>query len=277
MNNQNVNRILAGEMDPAFRRRARLVVENLNNSHTLEKVTVLDVGCGRGFYEYLITQAYPDYSISAIDLNEEYLKIAKDQFSGPATTYTRANATKLPYKDKSFHFVLSSELLEHIPEDTKVISEMYRVLKKGGKAVITVPNHNYPFWWDPINWVLERVTGKHVPAHIWWLAGIWADHVRLYDEDELVEKFTTAGFKIEKLIRSTHYCLPGAHFCFYAIGKNLVEKGLLKNFYRFNYQKKKSPLTRMFLTIINYFDEKNDRVIIKKKDSYLNQVLVAIK
>ncbi len=146
----------------------------------------------------------------------------------------KADATNLPFSDKTFDRVIASEILEHIPNDQKAISEIYRVLKPGSIAMITVPNKNYPFFWDPLNWLLERIYSWHVPSNIWWLAGIWADHERLYDENGLKNKLEKVGFKIEKVWYSTHFCFPFSHFLLYGIGKNLVEKGLAQNFSRFS-------------------------------------------
>jgi hypothetical protein len=105
--------------------------------------------------------------------------------------------------------------------------------------MITVPNKQYPFLWDPLNWILERMVHMHVPSHIWWLAGIWADHVRLYNAQMLVSRCNKVGFRVENIWHATQHCIPFEHFLLYGIGKNLVEKGLLKSAYRF------SPIRRM--------------------------------
>ena len=97
-----------------------------------------------------------------------------------AVRLARADARSLPFASGEFDAIVCSEVLEHIVEDGAVLMELNRVLRDGGLLLISVPNRQYPFMWDPLNWMLERVFGTHVPSHIWWLAGIWADHVRLY-------------------------------------------------------------------------------------------------
>ena len=251
---KKVNRILESEADPAFARRAKIIFENLELSG---KEKVLEVGCGRGFYLKTLKNVWPNLTVTGIDLNQEYLDMAKRFLEGMEVELIKANATKLPFKDNSFDRAIGTEILEHIPDDQGAISEMYRVLKPGGIVMITVPNKNYPFCWDPANWVLERTFHWHLPSNIWWLAGIWADHERLYDERELRSKMEKAGFGVEKVWHVTHYCLPFSHFLFYGIGKNLVEKGMLPEINRFSGQKTSSFLKKMLLWPIKKVDSLN--------------------
>jgi len=71
---QKIEELLSGELDPAYRRRARLILENLALAPG-EKV--LEVGCGRGFYLMAMEKICPQANIWGIDLNKKYLAIAK--------------------------------------------------------------------------------------------------------------------------------------------------------------------------------------------------------
>lgn len=253
-----VEEILQFEPDPAFARRAKIIFENLDLDGN-EKI--LEIGCGRGFYLNVLSKACPKFDITGIDLNQDYLSVAKVFVDDNNVKLIKADATKLPFKDKSFDRIIATEILEHIPDEAKAISEMYRVLKPDGTVMITVPNKNYPFFWDPANWVFERLLNWHLPSNIWWLAGIWADHVRLYDEREIREKLREEGFKIGKIWHATHYCFPFSHFLFYGIGKNLVEKGLFKNYNRFVFQENGNLIKKIVLSPIRRIDFKNQRLI----------------
>ncbi|PIV00992.1 hypothetical protein COS54_01870 [Candidatus Shapirobacteria bacterium CG03_land_8_20_14_0_80_39_12] len=249
-----VDNILPREPDPAFARRARIIFANLDINGN-EKI--LEIGCGRGFYLKTLKEVWPKLEVTGIDLNLEYLKKA-EEFVGELKVNLRvADATKLPFEDKTFDRIIATEILEHIPDDQKAIAEIYRVLKPGGMVMITVPNINYPFLWDPLNWTLERFFRTHIPSNVWWLAGIWADHVRLYDERELKNKIEKKRFKIEKIWHSTRYCFPFCHFILYGIGKNLVEKGLFKNYNRFIFQNNPSLMKKILLFPIRWIDSKN--------------------
>ncbi len=259
--------ILKSEIDPAFTRRARIIFENLDLTGN-EKV--LEVGCGRGFYLRVLKSVWPNLEVTGIDLNPKYLKKAKEFIGGLRVDLRVANATKLPFKDKTFDRIIATEILEHISDDEKTISEMFRVLKPGGIIMVTVPSKNYPFLWDPLNWILERTVGWHLPSNIWWLSGIWADHIRLYDEKELKDKMNSNGFKVEKVWYATHYCFPFAHFLFYGIGKNLVEKGIFPDLYRFKQERKQTKLFLFVTSVLRKIDIKNDSVLIYKNQSSMN-------
>lgn len=247
---------LKRESDPAFLRRAKIILDNLE---ILGNERVLDLGCGRGFYLRFLSSRWPGLKLYGVDLNQKYLKIAKKSLKNNHVHLVKADATKLSLSDNFFDRIIASEILEHIKDDQKALSEIYRVLKPGGITLITVPNKNYPFLWDPLNWLLERIFHTHVPANIWWLAGIWADHIRLYDKRELISKLKKAGFKIEETWEATHYCLPFAHFLLYGIGKNLVERGFLRSFNRFIDQPRQSSLNKVFLWPMRKIDELNKR------------------
>lgn len=251
-----INGILCREPDPAFGRRARIILENLDLSG---KEKILEIGCGRGFYLKTLINLWPNLMITGLDLNEKYLNIARQFVNNQKVKLIQGDAISLPFANQSFGRIIATEILEHIPDDQKAISEMYRVLKPGGIAMITVPNKNYPFFWDPLNWLLERIFNCHIPAHIWWLAGLWADHQRLYNKDDLKTKLTQAGFKIEENWQATHFCFPFAHFLLYGIGKNIVEKGLLKSFNRFKIKPKRSWLNLIFLWPLRKIDQQNEK------------------
>lgn len=225
-----IEKIVSQEVDPAYARRARII---LSESLLELGENLLEIGCGRGFYIKNMSELFPDNEIVGIDLKDDYLKIAKESIKNKKVKLLKADATKLPFADKSFDKIIASEILEHIDNEVLAIKEMRRVLKDKGTIVITVPNKNFPFNWDPINWILQKLFKTHLPANIWWLSGIWAGHVRLYSKEELVKKLETEKFKVEKIWGAVRFCLPFSHFIFYGIGKNIVELGLMPSMNRF--------------------------------------------
>ncbi len=263
-----ITKSLKEEPDPAFARRAKIIFENLS---LLGKENVLEIGCGRGFYLKTLVDNFTNLKITGIDLNERYLLAAKKFINNSRVKLLRADAIKLPFKNNTFDRIIASEILEHIPDDQKAIEEMFRVLVPGGIILITVPHKNYPFFWDPLNWVLEKLFKKHVASTIWWLAGIWADHVRLYEEKELTQKLENQKFKIEKVYKTTHFCFPFAHLLLYGIGKNLVEKNWFKAFNRFNQKASKNFLNQFLLLPLRLVD------LLNKKDNYRTSVNLIFK
>ncbi|MFI5171961.1 MAG: class I SAM-dependent methyltransferase [Chitinophagales bacterium] len=95
--------------------------------------------------------------------------------------------TGIHFQDNYFDYVLCNHVLEHIPDDKKAMSEIYRVLIPGGRAIITIP----------INEKLEKTledpsikTAKDRQKYY----GQW-DHVRYYAPD-VKDKLQNAGFKV---------------------------------------------------------------------------------
>ncbi|HEV2687807.1 MAG TPA: methyltransferase domain-containing protein [Bryobacteraceae bacterium] len=85
---------------------------------------------------------------------------------------------KLPYPDSSFDAVLASGVLEHVPMDHESLKELYRVLRVGGRLIVTyLPNRA-----SIEEWQLRRRGGNHF-------------HWRLYKRSELQNLLLHAGFR----------------------------------------------------------------------------------
>jgi len=94
----------------------------------------------------------------------------------------------LPFPDDSFDVILCSHVLEHVPDDRKAMSELCRVLKPGGWAVMQVPISNElttTFEDARISTAEERE--RHFGQH---------DHVRLYGGDDFYVRLAQAGFSV---------------------------------------------------------------------------------
>ncbi len=103
----------------------------------------------------------------------------------------KMDITKINYPDNTFSIIYCSHVLEHIPDDKKALSELYRVLKKGGWAVLQVPIMSEKTYEDP-SIIDPEMRKKHF--------GQW-DHVRCCGPD-YIERIASVGFKA-KTIRST--------------------------------------------------------------------------
>jgi SAM-dependent methyltransferase len=253
--------LLRNEADIAFRRRVRLVLEALE---ARPGDRILDCGCGMGFLLRTLTQLFPVHAVG-VDLRASSLARARREVGG-AAGLVQTRLPDLPFRDGSFDRVTMTEVLEHLGDDVGALRAVGRLLRPGGRLVVTVPHRDYPFWWDPLNKALERVAGRHVSKDIWWLAGIWADHVRLYGADELADRLAAAGFRVRAVVPYTHYCLPFHHFLVYGLGKNLLERNLLPANLasaadRFRGEESHpSPLNpiRLALRMVDAIDRRND-------------------
>lgn len=120
------------------------VLKNIFKAEIHEKSIILDIGSFDGFIPYNIKELIPDLEIIVADIDEEGL--SKAQNYGLKTINTVA--TKLPINDNSIDIVICLDLIEHVTDDFKVINEIARVLKVGGKVILTTPMENgvsFPF------------------------------------------------------------------------------------------------------------------------------------
>ena len=210
------------EADMAFKKRVQTIFEWVEPQ---DGQTILDCACGRGFYLNMVRYA-SGARLVGLELEREIITKAQRNVGHlPDITLTQGNIYRLPFPDSYFDAVILSEILEHVDDDVAGLREVYRVLKPGGVVAITVPNANYPFLWDPINKTLETLFDTHIQHGP--LAGIWANHVRLYERDQLREAVTAAGFSAEAERSFTHYSFPFIHNLVYGLGKPLLESGLL--------------------------------------------------
>lgn len=238
--------VLHSEIDPAFQKRSSLIFEEVAK---LRPRRVLDAGCGRGFYSKALTFFPFIRAIHGLDLNPEYVATASRHNFDKRLKLRVGSVYRLPYPSNYFDVIICSEVLEHLDSDLKGLREIARVLKKGGRILITVPRLEFPFLWDPLNWLLTSIFHTHVPRHIWWLAGIWADHERLYTEKTLVSLFGKLNLSVVLIKPVVRGSIPFAHFLLYGIGKNIVERLGASQFDRFSFEKKPLSqfLAKMFL------------------------------
>jgi ubiquinone/menaquinone biosynthesis C-methylase UbiE len=210
------------EADMAFKKRVRTIFEWIDPR---EDAVILDCACGRGFYLNMYRYV-SGVRLVGLELEREIIRKAQANVGHlPDITLTQGNIYRLPFPDDYFDGVILSEILEHIDDDVAGLREVYRVLKPGGVVAITVPNANYPFLWDPINKTLESLFGVHIQHGP--LAGIWANHVRLYERDQLAAAVRAADFEVAQERAFTHYAFPFIHNLVYGLGKPLLESGML--------------------------------------------------
>jgi 2-polyprenyl-3-methyl-5-hydroxy-6-metoxy-1,4-benzoquinol methylase len=119
--------------------KAKLIAFNYVPKNTAAP-TSLDVGCGDGYWSEKLKSI--GYKTTSVDMNREYPNV---DWETPYkdTVFIDLNK-KLPFQDASFDLVWCSEVIEHLNNPKEVIKEIERVVKPGGKYILTTPNS---FFW----------------------------------------------------------------------------------------------------------------------------------
>lgn len=102
----------------------------------------------------------------------------------------KADICDLPFKDNSFDFIICNHVLEHIPDDTKAMQELYRVLAPLGTAIVQVPYDAK----RAITYEDDTITDQSERTRIF---GQY-DHLRVYGMDYF-KKLSSIGFDVNAL------------------------------------------------------------------------------
>ncbi|MBD3230159.1 MAG: methyltransferase domain-containing protein [Candidatus Lokiarchaeota archaeon] len=147
--------------------------------------TFCELGCGFGYFTHFVAKR-GNHSVG-IDISKNKIKIAeriaeKNQLD---CDFHRMDIQKMKFKNDSFDWVLSSQVLEHLPDDMKALSEIFCITKK--YSIITVPKRG-------LFWNLFDKT-----SHIRSLEELGHGHFREYSTENLIEKIKRVGFKVLKV------------------------------------------------------------------------------
>ncbi len=194
---------------PSFLNRYRFVQRSLHKyAPPVEgKPTVtkaLNLGTGEGDYDRMLA-AYCTHLV-ACDVNEEDLDCARAVNADvPNVTYEKNDALQLTYSDGSFDLVISCEVIEHVGNPQRMLSEVYRVLRPGGRAILTFPVRSYPFTYDPINYLWQRLR-KPTQREYCISEGAYAfGHTYLIDRAQFIQWAGECGFELIETQRLSHY------------------------------------------------------------------------
>jgi SAM-dependent methyltransferase len=100
----------------------------------------LDVGSGPGNVTASLAQAAgPDGVALGVDISEAMLERAVHNEAGPQIGFIKADAQRLPLRDDTVDAVVSTAMLQLVPNPTAALAEMARVLRPGGRLAIMVP------------------------------------------------------------------------------------------------------------------------------------------
>ena len=147
----------------------------LKAMHDKKTIRVVDLGCGPGmnvFDVHDICAEFEHVRWFGLDLNQRQAALGASRSAfrvskrgRPPVHFMSGDIFRLPFEDNSVDIIISSEVVEHLPDPMPAICEMARVLKPDGYAMVTTPNPaNLP---ESAGYLLDRLTGGWFKRFYW--------------------------------------------------------------------------------------------------------------
>jgi len=111
---------------------------------------ILDVGCGTGHLAAELARR--GYDAWGVDMSEAMVRYAGEHYS--PDRFQLGDIERIPFPDNTFDGITCLGVMEYLSSDESALREMRRVLKPGGRAVITTPSSICPFYY------MDRTAGK---------------------------------------------------------------------------------------------------------------------
>lgn len=174
------HRQVHGHEDPSALRLETWHANALSLAQPTADQDVLEVGCGVG--DFAISLAPQAHSMTAVDFSREAIAQAtrKGQVQRSKARFLVGSAEALPLPDASCDLIYSCECLEHVPDPRQALREMFRVLRPGGRLVLTTENYSNfiaVYWaWCALRGVPYN-SGEHVQPidhfFVFWQVRRW--------------------------------------------------------------------------------------------------------
>jgi len=146
--------------------------------------TVLDLGCNNGVLG--IKLKHNNNIIDGVDINNKYFKKAKPYYRH---LYTQDLSKPLILKHK-YNYIVLSDILEHLPHPDYLLNQLSKLLKPGGKIIVSLPN---------IARLEIRI--KLLFGIFDYSPGILSpDHLRFFTKDSAIKLLNNSGFSTQKII-----------------------------------------------------------------------------
>lgn len=182
-------------------------LELLKVSSTLDEVgeingAVLDYGCGQGRWAGLLAQKFPNAKINGIDISANAIEKAKA--ANPKHNFKVFDGKKAPFADASFDLVFTFHVLEHVPDIKGTVSDIARLVKKGGRLCVIFPCGNDNSFEER---VVRMIKGGMQTTADGGKRFFYEDegHLRRMKSEEIIALFEKCGLSLHKEYYSNQY------------------------------------------------------------------------
>ncbi len=112
-------------------------IEAMKHIQLAPGMRVLDVWSRTGNASRYLFEACPQIEYTGLELSEEMIRLARQKY--PQRSFAEGSLVALPFPSAAFDRVLSLETLEHVPVPVQMLQEIRRVIKPGGRLVMSLP------------------------------------------------------------------------------------------------------------------------------------------
>ena len=144
---------------------------------------VLDIGCHGGTFTEVISKKFLGAEVFGIDISQNAIDYGKK--IRPKINFQVASAEKLPFPDHFFDLITCFDTFEHLPDSSKALSQMHRVLAKDGKVIFLIPTESFLFRTVWFFW------SRFGPGKVWQ-----GTHIQNFNGGKLDKLLEKSGFKI---------------------------------------------------------------------------------
>lgn len=135
-----------------------------NHIGSLSGQTILDYGCSTGVITHMLSKK--SKRVVGLDVDVPAIEYAKKKFENKNTKFFIARGLKTNFLDSSFDVIIANQIYNFVENDTKLMSEIYRLLRPGGicyfgarnKYAIIEPQYDLPF----LSWLPKSIANKLV-------------------------------------------------------------------------------------------------------------------
>lgn len=152
---------------------------------------VLEIGTGMGYGVRIVAPHTEEFI--TIDKSEAYAEPLPEN-----ARFLQMAAPPIRFEDESFDYVISFQVIEHIKQDKEFVKEVWRVLKKGGRFIVSTPNAPMSLTRNP--WHVREYTGEELQA----LLGSEFSEVEMYGvngNEKIMEYYEKNRKGVEKITR----------------------------------------------------------------------------
>jgi len=179
-----------------IRQRARAVLEALAPR---PGERILDVGCGIGYYVFELATRFRCHAYG-IDLDAEDVRLAgmvKRRLEADTACFGVADGAELPFAQDTFDKMLCSEVIEHIRDDVAFLAGLRRVLRPGGRLVLTTPWASQMQEFAAVDMTIRYAGAVQSASNVERERPDHHGHVRNgYTVEGMEERLAAAGFRL---------------------------------------------------------------------------------